>query len=510
MMHDWVVWLALAVCVLGVGALVSLWAAGRFARLKRGKPSNVLPRADDETPLDRLLEPLERQDARLSGLRLVPAEAEALALRLAMARCAGRSLDLMYYIWEDDLTGRLLAGEVLAAADRGVRVRMLIDDVNMLQRDPAYRALDRHPRIEVRVFNPIRNRDKGILRGLELLFNLLPYNRRMHNKLMIADARLAITGGRNVGDPYFGVQKGSGVYFDDLDVLATGAVLGSMGSLFDRFWNSGAALPIRTLWIGKSTRLRRFRQRLARFLDQPDNRARLARLDLPSASDDGLSVLGIGRLHWIDGVEFLADPPEKSLGARREGWLPESLMPLLRSAERELRIMTPYFVPGRQGMAQLIALARAGVSIEIITNGLGRSDSMLVYGAYRWYRPQLLDAGIRLVEAAHPDEPDTMMHAKSFIVDGSRAFVGSFNFDLRSAFLNTEVGVTFDDPALIEELTAIFDAACAPRRGWRVSRHGRLLRWTRGEESTRLEPGTNAWKRLLTFCIGHLPIHRFL
>src|SRR5690606_34738915 len=145
-----------------------------------------------------------------------------------------------------------------------------------------------------------------------------------------------------------------------------------------------------------------------------------------------------------------------------------------------------------------------------VTNGLGRSDSVLVYGAYRWYRPKLLAAGIRLIESAHPDEPDTMLHAKSFIIDGRQAFVGSFNFDLRSAFLNTEVGVTFDDPVLIEELTAIFDAACAPRRGWRVSREGRLLRWTRGEVSTRSEPGTNAWKRALTFCIGHLPIHGFL
>ncbi|WP_417628682.1 phospholipase D-like domain-containing protein [Pararhodobacter aggregans] len=509
MTPDWLGWLALALIVLGLALVGSLWAAGRFARLERGKPSAMLPRTDEETTLDRLIEPLERANPQRAGVRLVPSESEALALRLSLARAAERSLDLMYYIWEDDLSGRLLAGEVLAAADRGVRVRMLIDDVNLIRRDPAFRALDRHPRIEVRLFNPIRNRDRGVLRGLELLFNLLPYNRRMHNKLMIGDARLAITGGRNVGDPYFGVQKGSGVYFDDLDVLAAGAGLGSMGELFDRFWNSGVALPIRTLWVGKSSRLRRFRQRLARFLDQPANRARLAPLNLPPA-EAAIDSLALDRLRWIDGLDFLGDPPEKSLGARREGWLPESLMPLIRSAKRELRIMTPYFVPGKRGMAQLIEMARAGVEIEIITNGLGRSDSMLVYGAYRWYRPRLLAEGIRLIEAAHPDEPDTMLHAKSFIVDGERAFVGSFNFDLRSAFLNTELGVTFDDPVLIEELTALFDAARAPRRGWHVSRDGRLLRWTRGEETTRAEPGTNWWKRALTFCIGHLPIHRFL
>lgn len=507
MTHRWLLWLAVGLTALAVFGLVSLWTAGRYARTKRGKPAQALPPARDVTVLDRLLEPLERAHPGLSGLRLVPEAAEALSLRLALAGAAERSLDLMYYLWEDDLTGRMLAGWVLAAADRGVRVRILIDDVNLLRRDPAYRALDRHPRIEVRLFNPIRNRDRGFRRGLEMLFNLIPYNRRMHNKLFIADGRLAVTGGRNLGDPYFGVQRGSGEFFEDLDILVAGPVLRDMASLFDRFWNSGTAVPLRGLGEGRPSRLRRFRQRLARYLAEPQNRARIDRLAMP---EPGQAVLGLERLRWTAGVEFLGDPPEKSLGTRRDGWLPAALLPLLQSAERELRIMTPYFVPGTEGMAQLIEIARRGVRIEIITNGLGRSDSLLVYGAYRWYRPRLLAAGISLVEAAHPDQPDTMLHGKAFLVDGTRAFVGSFNFDLRSAFLNTEVGVTFGEPALIAELEGILDAACAPRRGWRVSREGRLLRWTRGSETTRMEPGTNGWKRVLTFLIGHLPIHRFL
>ncbi|MFN4099779.1 MAG: phospholipase D-like domain-containing protein [Pararhodobacter sp.] len=505
----WSGWLVLALLAALLLLLAGLWAAGRFVRLKRGRPSAVLPTAPGETALDRLLEPLERAHAGQTGLKLLPDAREALALRLSAMRSAERSLDLMYYIWEDDLTGRLMAEAALAAADRGVRVRMLIDDVNLIRRDPAYRALDRHPKIELRLFNPIRNGHNAVLRGLEVLFNLMPYNRRMHNKLFIADMRLAVTGGRNVGDAYFGARSGKGLDFDDLDVLVAGPALRGMGALFDRFWNSDVALPTRKLFLGKTSRLRRYRHRLARYLSQPENRKRLAKLALPPP-DAGTAPLDTDGLHWSGGIEFLADPPEKTLGTRRNGWLPGALVPILRSAKRELRIMTPYFVPGARGMEMLLDLAKQGVQIEIITNGLGRSDSVLVYGAYRWYRPKLLDAGIRVFEAAYSDQPETMLHAKTFLVDGERAFVGSFNFDMRSAFLNTELGVVFDDPALVTELTGLFDTACTPRRGWRVSKDGRFTRWTRGAESTRHEPGTNWWKRGLTFCIGHLPIHTFL
>ncbi|WP_068296607.1 phosphatidylserine/phosphatidylglycerophosphate/cardiolipin synthase family protein [Pararhodobacter sp. CCB-MM2] len=507
-MNSWSDWIVGALVLALVLVVVSLWAAGRFAKVRRGNVSHMIP-AGDEAEYDRLLEPLEREHVGLSGVRLVPDEAEALALRLSLARKAERSLDLMYYIWEDDLTGRMLAREVLAAADRGVRVRMLIDDVNMIRRVPAYRALDRHPSIEVRLFNPIRNKDMGLLRGAEMIINLLPYNRRMHNKMFIADNRIAITGGRNVGDPYFGAQKGTGICFDDLDIVLAGPVLRSMGSLYDSFWNSDVALPVRTLRLGKQTRLRRFRTYLDRFLGGPSNRERLNRMGLPGP-EKAIECLGVDRLDWIDGLEFIADPPEKALQARREGWMPGKIMPVVRSAKKSLRIMTPYLVPGKRGLKTLIELAESGVEIEIITNGLGRSDSVLVYGAYRWYRPRLLKAGIKLVEAARPDQPDTMLHAKTFIVDDERAFVGSFNFDMRSAFLNTELGVLFDDAKLIGQLNDIFDETCAPERGWRVSRDGHVLLWTRGEQSTHLEPGTNWWKRALTFCIGHMPIHGFL
>ncbi|MCB1361898.1 MAG: phospholipase D family protein [Rhodobacter sp.] len=508
-MIGWPLWLALALGLLAIAVPAGLFTAGRFGKLRRGAVSRALPPGGDTT-LDALLSGIEAAHPGLSGARLVPAESEALALRLELARLAERSLDLLYYIWDDDLSGRLLAQAVLAAADRGVRVRLLLDDVNVLNHDPVYRALDRHPRIEVRLFNPIRRRDRGLLRGLEMVLTLLPYNRRMHGKLWITDGRLAMTGGRNVGDAYFGALQGHGVDYDDLDALLAGPVLRQAEALFDRFWNSDVALPIRTLWPGKRTRLKRFRTRLSRFLRAPESRARLKALDLPGTGAAG-DVLALDRLRWTDTLAFLGDPPEKALGTGRAGWLPEALLPLLQSAGSDLRIMTPYFVPGVQGLRALIALQRRGVQVSVVTNGLALADNLLVYGAYRWYRGRLLAEGVRLFEVSSYEGPDRMLHSKAFVIDGVQGFVGSFNFDLRSAFLNTELGITFANPDLVADLRAIFDDLTRPECAWEVGLDGKRPLWSRGPtERTHLEPQSTTLRRLVSWVIGHLPIHRFL
>ncbi|GAB4258865.1 MAG: phospholipase D family protein [Pararhodobacter sp.] len=491
------------------GAAAAVWSAGRFAKLKRGPRSEALPPGTG-TALDDLLAPLEAAHPGLSAAAHVPGAQDALRLRLACAQLASRSLDLLYYIWDDDLTGRLLARAVLEAADRGARVRMLLDDVNVLNRDPVYRALDRHPRIEVRLFNPIRNRDRGFRRGLEILLTLLPYNRRMHGKLWLADGRLGITGGRNIGDAYFGALEGPRHNYLDLDTLLAGPVLRDAEALFDRFWNAGVALPIRTLWPGRKTRLSRFRSRLARYFRQPAIRARLDALALQEA-EEAAGALALDRLHWTDRLRFLGDPPEKALGARPDGWMPEALLPVLRAARKELRIATPYFVPGTEGLAELIALQRKGVQVSIVTNGLALADNVVVHGAYRWYRARLLREGVRLFEVAAQTGPRRMLHSKAFLVDGETGFVGSFNFDLRSAFLNTELGVVFDDPVLVQGLRAILDATTAPEAAFAVILDGKLSLWSRGGDgATHLEPDSNLFKRTVSFVIGHLPIHRFL
>ena len=503
-------WALLAAALLGAAALASLWSAGRFAARRRGKPAQALAPGQGAT-LDLLLIPLEAAHPEASAAALIDAPVEALAARLALARLAERSLDLLYYIWEDDLSGRLLAEALLQAADRGVRVRLLLDDVNVLGRDPVYRSLDRHPRIEVRLFNPIRNRDRGLRRGLEILVSLMPYNRRMHGKLWISDGRLAISGGRNIGDSYFDLlAAGQGANYIDLDTLLAGPVLRDAEALFDRFWNSDLALPIRHLWLGRSTRLSRFRTRLSRGLNHPDQRARLAALALPPPEDD-LAALRLVALHWGGAVTLLGDPPQKALGTRRDGWMPGALLPILRSAKTDLCILTPYFVPGAQGLRELLALSRAGVRVTVITNGLALADNVLVHGAYRWYRKRLLAEGVRIHEVAPVDGPARMLHSKAFVVDGTSAFVGSFNFDLRSAFLNTELGVVLDDPALVAGIEGIVAHICAPANAYAVTMKGRLPLWSRGSMAhSQIEPDSNALKRAVSFVIGHLPIHRFL
>lgn len=489
--------LALLTVALGAGALVlaALWATGRFAHRRRGVPSQALPPGTG-APLDAL---------DLPAARLVPDASEALTLRLSSARLAQRSLDLMYYIWEDDLSGRLLAQSLLTAADRCVRVRLLLDDVNVLSRDAIYRALDRHPRIEVRVFNPVRARQSALLRGIDVVLGFLPYNRRMHGKMWLADGRLALIGGRNVGDAYFDTLAGPGVPYDDLDILISGPVLTEMSGLFDRFWNAGIALPIRALVPGRAARLRRFRARLAERLAEPRAQAVLAGLP-PSGPDAELGQA----LTASPSLAFLADPPDKALGRGRDTWLPESLLPLLRSATREVRIVTPYFVPGRQGTEELLTLVKRGVRVEVITNGLALADNPLVHGAYRWYRARLLAGGVHLIEAAPQAGPRRMLHSKAFVIDGTLGFVGSFNFDLRSAFLNTETGVTFCEPALLASLIALMDAACQPERAWRPQIDGGRILWRRGAVSLGHEPDSTPARRLSSWLIGHLPIHRFL
>ncbi|MFN3955475.1 MAG: phospholipase D-like domain-containing protein [Pararhodobacter sp.] len=507
----WLGWILALAAALAAGSALALWSYGRFARRAQGPDSLAIPPGQG-APLDRALAPLEADHPGQSGAAFVFDPHEAFHLRLRSAAMAMRSLDLLYYIWTDDLTGRLLAQALVEAADRGVRVRLLLDDVNVLGRDPTYLALDRHANIEVRLFNPIRARESALRRGIELLFNLVRYNRRMHGKIWLVDGRVALVGGRNVGDAYFGAARGRRRNVDDLEMLLAGPVLGATASLFDDYWNSGLALPIRSLWHKRKTSLARFRTRLRRDARSPAARAYLERA-MPAGSSPGLPL---ERLRWAGRLELVADPPQKALGSRRAGWLPASVMPLLLAARRDLRIMTPYFVPGTDGLAALIDLATRGVRIEIITNALAVADHVLVHGAYRWYRRALIDAGITLFEfAARPARRrggrQLMLHGKAMIVDGELGFVGSFNFDLRSAYLNTEMGVIFDDPQMLGELNTRLDWATGPEQAYRLGLDGRLMAWLReGEPPLNLEPQSSMPRRVLSFLIGHLPIHRLL
>lgn len=388
-----IIWLAGVAAGFAAASLLALYSYGRFARNARGAPADMLPRAEAATEIDRALAPLEAAHPGESGIACLFDAHAALVRRVASVREAGRSLDLMYYIWRDDLAGRMLAREVLAAADRGVRVRLLLDDVNVQGFDPKYLALNGHPNIEVRLFNPGRSRRTALGRGVEMVLCLVRFNRRMHCKLWLADGRLAITGGRNIGNIYFDTAAPRRRIARDADLLLAGPVAHQTGNVFDGFWNSGLALPITALWRNYEAGLDRFRARIESEA-QGNAARRLLRLA------EGATLLPAGGLVWTRAIRLLADPPGKALGRGRDGWLPAALVPILEGAQASVQIVSPYFVPGAEGMGRLIRMARSGVQVQIVTNALTATDQTIVHGAYRRYRRPLLAAGARLFEFA--------------------------------------------------------------------------------------------------------------
>lgn len=509
-MSDWLFWLMVAALVLASASALALWSFGRFARRARGLPSQALPPGQGG-PLDTL-----GAEAGDAAALCFDAD-EALALRLASVRMAVRAVDVMTYIWSDDATGRQVAEALIEAAGRGVRVRLLLDDVNTLGRDPVWLALDRQPGIEVRVFNPVRTRHSAVRRGIEMLLLAVRYNRRMHGKAWLVDGRLAIVGGRNVGDVYFGRARGRKRNVDDADMLLTGPIVAEAAEVFDAFWNADLALPITALWRG-------------RLPDLPAAlRRRKAQAEPPGPPGPAVLEAALARRRGGGRLRLLADPPDKALGLKpgpRGGreWLPERLIPVIATARQSLVIATPYLVPGRAGLAELLAMAGRGVRISVVTNALAVIDHALVHGAYRWYRTRLLPAGVMIREFGAEPEDDPapgyiegaararMMHAKVALIDDETGYVGSFNFDLRSAWLNTEMGVLFDDPDLVAETRIWMDWAAAPERSYAVTQAGRWTQWRRGDDGKRLwfEPRTRLPRRVLAFVVGHLPIHRLL
>jgi putative cardiolipin synthase len=503
-----IAWLV-ALGLVGLAAsAIALRSWNRFARRARGPVTTCLPRGDTDTPLDRLLDPLEGAHPGAAGLATLLDGREAFAARSASASLAGRSLDLIYYIWATDTSGWLLMADLIAAADRGVRVRLLLDDVNVQGFDFAFLSLTKHPNIEVRLFNPLRSRGHWIRRGLEMGLGLTRFNRRMHGKVWIADGRLAILGGRNVGDTYF-AAPGSGVrHSADADMILTGPPVAQVEALFDSYWNLGLSLPILTLWPRLNLPMRRFRRRLARkagaILATDYRKGAMAGREAPE--------ILTARLRWTTEVEVLADPPDKAFGRQRGLWMAESIRRQIDTTKDRLCITTPYFVPGNEGLALLSTLAQRGVKVTVLTNSLSATDIFAVHGAYSHYRPALLRAGVGLFEYAPPRNARGqrgLLHSKVFLFDADRALVGSYNFDLRSYHTNIELGLLFREPALVAELSALFDHQTSPEQAFEITLEDGRLHWNIVEDGRpgreRAEPESGLARRIGAWLIGRVP-----
>lgn len=465
----------------------------------------------DDTRLGKALMPLTMAHPGLAGIHALADGRDAFAARAVLAQAADRSLDVQYYIWRDDTTGRLMFDALRSAAERGVRVRLLLDDNNTAGLDESLAALDAHPMIEVRLFNPNGIRS---VRAVGMAADFVRLNRRMHNKSFTADNQVTIIGGRNVGDEYFGAA--GEISFADLDVIAAGPVVRAVSDDFDLYWNSPSAYPLVLLAPGAA----------AAPALKPDAEAQAYMEAIKRSAFLQQLVEGSLPLEWAR-ARFVSDDPAKVMGmAAPEANIAFKLRDILGEPQRSLDLVSPYFVPGKEGTAAFVDLAKRGTRTRILTNSLEATDVAAVHAGYAKWRKPLLESGVTLYELRREatDEPsrerrgsgsgigssDASLHAKTFGVDGNRVFVGSFNFDQRSIHLNTEMGMVIDSPALATRLTETLDRTL-PTRAYEVKLDDRgSVIWLerRGDQVIRheKEPGTSWFKRAAVKALSWLPI----
>tara|TARA_R110000850_G_scaffold15133_1_gene47456 strand:+ start:67 stop:1161 length:1095 start_codon:yes stop_codon:yes gene_type:complete len=364
----------------------------------------------------------------------------------------------------------------------------------------------------VRLFNPTRNRGQALRRLAEMLLGLARFNRRMHGKMWIADGRLAIIGGRNIGDTYFSADSGirSSV---DADVMLVGPKVAEVSDVFDSYWNLGLSLPIVSLWPAFRANPRAFRKRMARHSRSAASCEFTAQVQNERSSNSFLT----DRLYWTDKLQLLADPPDKAYDLHTTPWMDTAIASILEAAETDVQLVTPYFVPGAAGIAGLTALMTRGVKVSMITNALSATDLITVYGAYRHFRSPMLAAGASIFEFSKPaleGRKRDVVHSKVFMIDGQQGIVGSLNFDLRSAYINTELGLLFEGPPLLAELRAMFDTLSSPEQAYQVTKFGGSVQWsaTRANQPTvmAVEPESGWSKRAVSWMVGHLPIQKYL
>lgn len=523
----YLLWKSIKIILVVLAALVAVLGVVGLAT-KKNLPDNsgrtastYLPPKADGVLGQAFAAQMEAQPGK-SGIYPLADGRDAFLARLALAEAAQYSLDLQYYIWHDDISGRLLAQSLLKAAERGVRVRLLLDDHTMAGMDPMIATLNHHPNIEVRLFNPYMQRS---FRPVGYLSDFFRLNRRMHNKSFTADSMVSIVGGRNIGDEYFGASEG--VLFADLDVAATGEAAHQVSVDFDRYWNSEVSFPAENI-IG---------QEMATLLSESGNfPADPARDEATQGYLKLLAESAFARhlregslpLVWVD-AQVVSDRPEKALGnaPKEDNLFHKHIAPLMAKTERELLLVSPYFVPTRQGEAFLSGIAQQGKAVHILTNTLAANDVAVVHSGYAKYRQDLLEKGVKLYElkpeaTVKPgkvksvyDGSGASLHAKTFSVDGRYLYVGSFNFDPRSANLNSEMGVIIDHPELAAQLRAVLEADQL-RHAYAVSlnEQGKPVWQTRGSNgemtASTQEPEASFFRRAQVWVASKLPIEWLL
>ena len=455
-----------------------------------------------------------------SGFDLLVSGQEAFLARAALAEASERTLDLQYYIVSEDASATLLLYRALRAAQRGVRVRLLIDDIYAVGRDFDLATLAAHPNVQVRVFNPFRFRGPlGISRLFEYLGDSARLDRRMHNKLWIADNAVAVIGGRNLGDAYFNVRTDSD--FADLDMLAAGPVVEQISRSFDEYWNSDLAAPI-AAFVGVAPGTADRDRALSRMAENAERFRTTDYAQALRATGFG-TLVRQGRVPLVPAQATVFDTPAQAGAAEQHQPISPAVSQLIRGAQHEVILISPYFIPGERGVVVLCALARRGVRVRILTNSLASTDVPVVHAGYARYRPRLLACGVKLYEmrpnamrsgSARPGlSSGASLHAKAVVVDGKSVLIGSMNLDPRSRQSNTEIAVQIESAVLAGQLHALFEEASAPDQAFQVgltvpgNPDARLV-WTGRENGKPVhysgEPLADTWRRIVAGLLGAL------
>ncbi len=521
--------------------LMVLGALGGCASLPPGsdlpKTASAAFAHPEETGLGRQFGDAGGQHGGDSGFRIIPLGADGFLIRMQMIHAAEKSLDLQYFIFQGDDTGRLLTGAVLRAADRGVRVRILIDDGETSAGDEQITELEAHPSVQIRIFNPFAYRGhSGLIRAAEFTFNASRLDYRMHNKLLVVDSAVALIGGRNIGDQYFQVDP-DGQFADD-DVFSAGPIVQQLSASFDEYWNSDLSIPAESLSGGKSSHavLNEHREELK----EESREAKAEGVDYVKRIASGEPFEGIisGRLPLIWAhAEVVCDSPDKKkveAGAMVGRLMHRPVANAARAVQSELLMVTPYLIPGTGGMKLFEDLRQRNVRVRILTNSLESSTVLMAQSGYMRYRQRLLEDGVELYEirsllgntkgsgqtAAISRYGNYSLHGKLFVFDRQRIFIGSMNFDQRSMHLNTEIGLLIDSSALAQQIAARFEAMVQPVNSYMLAlrrnnaRDSTSLVWRTEEGGIAVEydsePARSSWQRVEANLLSLLPLDREL
>lgn len=510
---------------------LSLSACSTLPKQETIKPEYAFDTDTQDTDLAKIITPLKSQNPELTGYHVLYDPLEAIAARINLIEKAEKTLDLQYYIWDNDKIGSLALYKIIEAADRGVKVRLLIDDNNAGKMEGVYLALDQHANIEVKLFNPYRFRS---LRPVDMVLDLKRINRRMHNKTFTADNQISLIGGRNMSNQYYNVSDN--YQFSDVDVMLVGQAVDDIAHSFDEYWNHSYAYPVRNIVNHNKYTLRydSLKEQLTKHYQEITVQNYL---DLSNRTHDFDQWLNHNiQLDWVK-AEVVKDAPDKiQAKAKKEQHLDFQMVNRLETPTEKVDLISAYFVPQKEGKEKLTELANKGGSVRVLTNSFKANDVALVHAFYAKYRKELLKNGVELYEFLPAVSEENLyantkeiskkakvslkglsrssLHAKLMALDSKQVFIGSFNFDPRSANLNTEIGVIINSPPLANAVHKTMDDNLKKYAYKLVLDSKQNINWLKetpsGIVTLRKEPKMKWWQKAGVKMISWLPIEGFM